>query len=208
MTDILLLGGISKNYHKISKLGAIFVDFLTQVGYSVKISENMDQLLPSNIKNYKIIIDYTTHQSITKLQEDSLLSAIKENSILYIGLHSATTSYKESEEMMGLIGARFIKHPPIRKILVSVEDNDHPILTNISDFIIKDELYLQEYFPPFQTLLSTQFKSKKIPLSWIKPYGKGLVFYLALGHGNSQLTHKCVQQLIKNVIHFWYSQRR
>lgn len=205
MTQILLLGGISKLYHTITKLGPIFKNFLIEAGYSVTISEDMDQLLPMNIKNYQVIIDYTTQQVITKSQENSLLTAIRANSILYIGVHGATTSYKDSEGMLKMIGARFIKHPPLRKIKVSVEDISHPILKAFTDFSIRDELYLQEYYPPFKTLLSTRYKNQKIPLSWVKSFGNGTVFYLALGHGTEQLNHNSVQQVIKNVITFWLS---
>lgn len=205
MTKILVLGGSSKLFHNLSKLGSIFQNFLTKEGYIVKITEDMNHLLPENINTYQVIIDYTTHQIITKSQAKSIQTGIKENSILYLGVHGATTSYNESKEMLKMIGARFVKHPPIRKIKVIVENVDHPILEKITDFTIRDELYLQEYFPPFQTLLSTKFNGQTVPISWIKPYGKGTVFYLALGHGRDQLKNKNIQQIIKNVIKFWLS---
>ncbi len=207
MTHILLIGGISKLYHNIDKIGPIFKNFLTQEGYTVTTTGDMDQILPSNLNNYQIIIDYTTHQKITPFQAQSILTAIRGDSILYMGIHGATTSFADSKQMLEMIGARFIKHPPIRKIKVTVEDIDHPIMKGISDFSIRDELYLQEYYPSFHTLLSTQLKGHKIPLSWVKPYGNGTVFYLALGHGADQLNHSSIQKIIKNVIAYWLKER-
>jgi type 1 glutamine amidotransferase len=200
MTSILIIGGVSKLYHNIHKIGPIFRDFLTQEGYSVTITEDMDYLLPENLKKYDAIIDYTTHQLTTESQAESLLTRIRQNSIVYMGIHGASTSYYDSERILEMIGARFVKHPPIRKIKVIVEEIDHPFMKGVSNFTIRDELYLQEYFPPFQILLSTQFKRQNIPLAWIKPYGNGIVFYLALGHGPDQLNRGEIQQIIKNVI--------
>ncbi|TFG20231.1 MAG: hypothetical protein EU530_03915 [Promethearchaeota archaeon] len=78
----------------------------------------------------------------------------------------------------------------------------------MSDFSIRDELYLQEYYPPFHTLLFTHFKGQKVPLSWEKSYGTGTVFYLALGHGTAQINHPSIQKIIKNVIVYWSKGRR
>ena len=102
-----------------------------------------------------------------------------------------------------MIGARFLTHPPIQEIDVIVEKKGHPIMDGVTDFSIRDEIYLQEYYPPFETLLSTNFQGLKIPLAWIKSYGRGIVFYLALGHGKRQIKHKCVQQILKNTLRYW-----
>ena len=207
MAQILVLGGKSKHYHNINKLGHIFSDLLTREGYSVTISEDIDHLLPINLKKYEVIFDYTTQQSITEFHARSVLTEIKNNSKLYMGIHGATTSYQDTKAVLEMIGAKFIRHPPIRNINVSVDDGNHPFMKCISDFTIRDELYIQEYLSQFQILLSTKFKGKKIPLCWTKPYGKGTVFYLALEHDINQLKHPNLQQIIKNVINWYLSDR-
>jgi len=207
MVQILVLGGKSKLYHNINKLGHIFSDLLTREGYSVTISEDIDHLLPINLQKFDIIVDYTTRQSITESHARSILTEIKSNSKLYIGIHGATTSYQDTKPVLEMIGAKFIRHPRIRKINVSVEDVGHPFMKGISDFAIRDELYIQEYLSPFQILLSTKYKGQVIPLCWTKPYGKGTVFYLALGHDTNQLKHSSVQQIIKNVLKCYLTER-
>ncbi len=195
-------------------MGPIFFEFFSEIGYKVTTSDDMDFLLPKRIKEFDIIIDYTTERSITASQEHGLLKGIMGSpwgdtgdSKLYIGLHGATTSYKNSERILSMIGARFLTHPPIQEIDVVVEKKDHPIMDGVLDFRISDELYLQEYYPPFETLLSTKFQGLRIPLAWIKSYGRGIVFYLALGHGKSQIKNKCVQRILKNTLLYWITSK-
>jgi len=207
MVQILVLGGKSKLYHNINKLGHIFFDLLTGEGYSVTTTEDIDHLLPKTLKKFDVVVDYTTQQSITESHAQSVMTWVKSNSKLYMGIHGATTSYQDAKLVLEMIGARFIRHPPIRKINVSVEDVDHSFMKGISDFTIRDELYIQEYLSPFQILLSTKYKGKEIPLCWTKPFGKGTVFYLALGHGKDQLKHCSVQQIIKNVINGFFTEK-
>jgi len=45
-----------------------------------------------------------------------------------------------------------------------------------------DEQYIRDYDPRVTVLANALYKGKTMPVMWTKPWGKGRVFYLALGH--------------------------
>ena len=73
---------------------------------------------------------------------------------------------------------------------VKLKDSDHPITKGLpATFIATDELYHQPRMLPGVHLLATAFSKKETsgtgkdePILWTVSYGKGRVFYTALGH--------------------------
>lgn len=118
------------------------------------------------------------------------------------GIHAATVGLNDWKEWGEMIGGRY-QALPWMDALVRVEDPDHPLCAAFKgqSFRIADEIY--EVREPYsrekvRVLLSVdpadaaREKSTKYgkpvrkdgdyPLSWVKGYGKGRVFYSALGH--------------------------
>ncbi len=97
--------------------------------------------------------------------------------------------------LMEILGSRFVSHPPIQKIQITVSDPDHPLVKGIEPFEVSDEPYYCEYFGEIHTLLESQYTSKAAgyvcedwpnndprPQFYLHPYGAGGVLYLPLGH--------------------------
>lgn len=183
---------------------------LSRQGFQVTASDDSNMFLGKNLDQFDGIVDFSTEREITAEQEKDLLQKIikcpenpERRATLYLGIHAVTTCFHSSSMLQRMIGARFLTHPPMQNIKVKVEIPSHPILEKLSDFDIEDELYLQEYYPPFRTLLSTDYRGFKIPLAWVKNYGCGLVAYLALGHGLQQIENPNFQMLISSMLEYW-----
>jgi type 1 glutamine amidotransferase len=118
------------------------------------------------------------------------------------GIHAATVGLNDWPEYAEMIGGRY-QALPWMEALVRVEEPGHPLCAAFErkSFRIADEIYeLKEPYSrdKLRVLLSVdpadtgRPKSERYgkplrtdgdyPLSWVKSYGKGRVFYCALGH--------------------------
>jgi type 1 glutamine amidotransferase len=73
---------------------------------------------------------------------------------------------------------------------VNIVDHEDPITAGLSDFEVVTEQYYMHVDPNNTVLATTRFESDfdpwvkdtTMPVAWKKVYGKGRVFYCALGH--------------------------
>lgn len=132
----------------------------------------------------------------------------------FFGIHAATDTLKKTPTYGEMIGGYFNGHPWSggQTVRVRVEQPQHPLCADIFDakgFSIKDEIYQMK--DPYardqvEVLLSVDVeasetpakpmkrKDKDFPLAWVKTYGKGRVFYSALGHNKSIFCNALVLQ--------------
>lgn len=97
-------------------------------------------------------------------------------------------------EFMGLLGSRFVAHPPIGPYTVNVRQPGHPLVRGLADFEVVDELYLSRTTAPIETLLDARFTGEatgfvdsqwedaQVPILYTREHGAGAVLYFTLGH--------------------------
>ncbi|MFX0181613.1 MAG: ThuA domain-containing protein [Candidatus Hodarchaeota archaeon] len=206
MQNILVIGGLETKFHNFRILGPVFRNFLEGAGFKVTLSENLDMLLPENIKEFQTIICYTTGRELTSEQEKGLLNAIvsfppETIGKTFIGIHCASCSFQKSSAYLRMLGGKFLTHPPLgEELSFQVIKPEHPTMQGVSNFSLVDELYLMEIYPPIEILIVCNYKGFDRPIVWTKPYGLGRVFYTALGHDKSQLSNPILQKMIINAV--------
>ena len=93
--------------------------------------------------------------------------------------------------MLGLMWRPDSGHGQFHEFQVKISDHDHPITRGVADFRITDELYHRLVRTPGVDLhvLATAWSDEKTggtgrdePVMTVTRYGKGRVFYQALGH--------------------------
>ena len=100
-----------------------------------------------------------------------------------------------------MIGGTFNGHPwnAGDTVAISVHDTKHPASRMWGDeFTIKDEIYQYQHWQPekvhvLMSLDMAKCKPKRpyqVPISWVKDYGQGKVFYTNLGHREETWTDK------------------
>jgi type 1 glutamine amidotransferase len=157
--------------------------------------DSRKEITAENLKNFDAVFFYTTGElPLSETQKADLLGFIRRGKG-FAGTHSATDTFYKWAQYGDLIGAYFVRHPPgLQKIRVIVEDTKHPATRHLGkEFAIEDEIY--QFREPFSrdklhVLMRIDMKSTKIawrpdgdnPLAWTHLYGKGRVFYTALGH--------------------------
>lgn len=111
----------------------------------------------------------------------------------FIGTHSATDTFHEYKPYWDMIGGTFNGHPwnAGTKVTITVHDTKHPAAKPWGEeFEIKDEIYQFKNWQPekVHVLMSMNMAKTEqkaayhVPISWVKNYGDGKVFYISLGH--------------------------
>lgn len=128
--------------------------------------------------------------------EKSLIKFVKQGGGLMV-LHGAIVMQNNSREFSKMVGGSFDYHPVQQEVRAELVEPDHPLLAGFEGkpFIHVDEPYIfkNAYFDyDFRPLLSMdaralhslkeEIKEPLIYISWIKPYGKGRVFYVSPSH--------------------------
>lgn len=174
--------------------------------FEVTFTENLDDL-KERIKQFDIIIQYTTGMQLTKEQEKGLCDFIQ-NGGGYVGIHSASDSFKNADRYWEMLGGRFAGHGG-GKYTVYIYDRDHPITKGMRDFEIQDETYSHNYHRNAQMRSLTRMNrgNERQSMSWVSSYGKGRVFYTGNGHGREAWTNPHFQRLVVRAA-YWAAGRK
>ncbi|MFQ5631607.1 MAG: ThuA domain-containing protein, partial [bacterium] len=119
-----------------------------------------------------------------------------------VGIHAATDNFYNWPEAAAMMGGLFDGHPwhSGGAWAVKIDDPEHPVVAAFQGegFAINDEIYRIK--KPYsrenlRVLLSLDFDDEAtnqakgirpndfdVPVSWVRSYGKGRVFYTSLGH--------------------------
>ncbi|MFH0962926.1 MAG: ThuA domain-containing protein [Planctomycetota bacterium] len=191
---VLLFGGGA--VHDWRKACPILRRYLVAIdGFAVDyVKEDYDVFLAERIAHYDLAVLYHTCGELTSARKTGLLEWLAGGKGL-VGVHGAADSFTASPDYVAMIGGVFRAHPFLREYVVSLADTKHPVTRGIEGRVVKhwekwpvyeypvvDEQYLVDYDPRIHVLASAIFRGKAWPVAWTKGWGKGKVFYLALGH--------------------------
>jgi type 1 glutamine amidotransferase len=165
-------------------------------GFDVVCSQDSrKEITAENLKNFDAVFFYTTGDlPLSDTQKADLLGFIRSGKG-FAGSHSATDTFYGWPEYGKLIGGYFDGHPWHQNVRVIVEDSNHPATRHLGKtFEITDEIY--QFRAPYDrknlhVLMRLDMESVKEQgkrpdhdnaLAWTHDFGKGRVFYTALGH--------------------------
>ncbi len=160
------------------------------------VEEDLNVLVAPGLDQYDLIVFYYTVGTITDAQKNGLLNFVASGKG-YVGFHSAADSFRECPEYRAMVGGHFTTHPHYREYQVSVVDSEHPITEGLTEFIVKDEQYILDFDPRVDVLCSALWKGAAMPVAFTKSWGKGRVFYLALGHNPESCEHEMFRLLLQ-----------
>jgi type 1 glutamine amidotransferase len=148
--------------------------------------DNADALLAGDM-----LVSYTSQVPVGDQQCEALRDYL-DNGGRWFALH-ASNSVAGNPHLPGILGSRFVTHPPYTHFAVSIAKPDDPLLAGIDAFEVDDELYVIESGDDIEVLLTTRWGGEAMglhfeedirPLMYRRRLGKGGVLYLALGHCN------------------------
>lgn len=162
-----------------------------------RVHDDLSAFEGGGLDAYDVVVLYYTRGELTDAQRDGLLGFVASGKG-FVGVHSASASFRECAEFHCMLGGIFTTHPKPRMYQVSVVDPEHPITQGIEEFFVEDEQYIMDYDPRVTLLASALFKGKAEPVIWTKSWGQGRVYYLALGHTPECCRHEMFAPLLIN----------
>lgn len=218
---VLLIGGIETRFHHFSELGPALSAVITSANHHVTQLLAKDALTANVLREFDALVSITTGGELSEAQETALLTAIAEpkndrgEPLHFLGVHGASCSFTSNPRYLAMLGGRFLRHPPMTTFRVAVDVADHPVTRGVDAFEIYDELYVLELLSEVHVLLSAEnpergadgadgavndSSSARLPLGWVRQYGRGKVGYLALGHGPEQIAHPSLGRMVRQAL--------
>jgi len=160
-------------------------------------TEDLAMLAPERIREFDVLFFFTSGElALSTAQKSGLLEFVREGKG-FGGAHSATDTLYTWPEYGELIGGYFDGHPWTQEAGIDIEDPDHPASRHLSpSFRILEEFYQfrswsRESVRVLMTLDTTTIDPAAqgvnradgdFALAWVRDFGRGRVFYTALGH--------------------------
>jgi type 1 glutamine amidotransferase len=201
----LLIGQVGeKQFHNTPEHWSALATLLRGLDLQVRvISDDVGDLNPDNLSRFDVILNYSTAYEPSLDQVDALLEAIRRG-VGFVGLHSATATFKGSPAYFEMVGARFVKHPPFGQFTVEITDSTHPITRGMASFDVEDERYeLTDLADGLRVLAHNEGH----PMIYVTEYGQGRVCYIALGHDRRSLTRPEYARLLVQAVE-WVTRQR
>jgi len=172
----------------------VFIPFLEESGFAVDVHHDLDIYCDQDkMSSLTLIVPCWTMGEISAEQCNGLLAAIR-GGVGIAGWHGGMgDAYRQSTGYQFMVGGQWVAHPGgIVEYEVNIIDHDDPITAGLADFKMNSEQYYLHTDPGNEVLVSTTFTGEHgdtpwiggcvMPTVWKRTYGKGRVFYNALGH--------------------------
>jgi type 1 glutamine amidotransferase len=180
---LLVQGGYEG--HEPREVAEVLGRALGSEGFGVEISDTLyafrDQ---AKLEALNLIVPVWTMGTITLEQLNPLLAAVKSGVGLATTHASGGYAFPGQLEYELMVGGQFMAHPggDETTYTVNIGPTPHPITEGLSDFEVTSEQYYMHVDPGNTVLATTNFGDVVMPVTWIKGYGRGRVFYCSLGH--------------------------
>lgn len=172
--------------------------------YTTTPSVNKDDLLPESLKQYDaVMFNNTTRLNLTDAQSKSVLEFVRNGGGL-IGIHAASDNFYCCKDVSDMLGGQFDGHPwgAGGTWAFKLDDPNNAVNRAFGGkgFVISDEIYQikgaynRDSHRELVSLDMSDARNMKVntnqihrtdgdfPVTWIKPFGKGRVFYCSMGH--------------------------
>jgi len=183
--------------------------------FEVVQSEDMAVFKPENLNQFDAVVFNNT----TKLKfadpnmRESLMNFIKSGKGI-VGIHGAIDNFYDWPEAAEMMGGVFDQHPwKFNGIwAIKIEDPCHPVTAAFEgkDFKISDEIYrikpmnlrqncrvlmgLDMTDPTNLGVKEIRPTDKDVPISWVRDFGKGRLFFCSLGHNHDLFWNSAILQ--------------
>ncbi len=199
---------------------ATSVAVLEQLGersaaFRITATEDVSALTAENLRHYAAVMFFTTGELPLNDAQKAALLAFVRSGRAFLGVHSATDTFYMWPEYGKLVGGYFNEHPWHQKVTVDVADPTSPLVGFLApSFAVDDEIYQIRDLDAKTSRILLRLDPASVdlhvpnvhpqdygwPLAWTRSYGRGRVFYTALGHEEAVWRDPRYQQMLTNAI--------
>jgi type 1 glutamine amidotransferase len=181
--------------HQPEQVAKVLESALIAEGFDVELSDTLDTFADAEkLLALSLIVPHWTMGKAHAAQINPVLAAVSAG-VGLAGCHGGMCdAFREHTDWHFLTGGQWVAHPGDDglKYTVRITDKSHEITAGIDDFEVCTEHYYMHVDPAVKVLATTRFPVApgphepngpvEMPVLWTKQYGKGRVFYDALGH--------------------------
>ena len=189
--------------------------------FEVVATEDTSVFTTENLNRYAAVLFYTTGElPMSGAQKEALLDFVRSGGG-FLGVHSATDTFYTWPDYLDLIGGYFNDHPWHQAVSIEVVDPSDPLVAFLGNSLqIEDEIYQISDFDHRGSHVLLRLDESSVdltrssvrrrfygwPLAWTRSYGRGRVFYTALGHEAAVWQDARYQRILMNAI-LWTMRR-
>lgn len=196
MSDALIVWGGWEGHHP-GAFAEACAAMLHEDGLTVELSPTLDSLADARmLAGLKLIVPIWTMGTIAPDALAGLMHAV-EGGVGLAGFHGGMgDAFREATDFQWMVGGQFVAHPDgVKEYDVAIVDRDSEITRGLDDFRVRTEQYYMHVDPSNHVLATTVFEPRSapwvagtvMPVAWTRRWGKGRVFYSALGHEPADL---------------------
>jgi type 1 glutamine amidotransferase len=183
---VVFLGGGSTS-HNPDSMRTVMIPVFAKAGMQVEYHTNESVLNADSLSRFDAMFVYNAKKGsktdktpdLTTAQEDALYAWV-EAGHAFVAAHSASSSYLENPRWAQLIGAEYTQHGNDFKY-VTIAKPEHGAMREVKPPTGWDEGRLHNFLKQDLTILET-LNDEKTPWTWVRPQGKGWVYYTSSGH--------------------------
>ena len=197
---ILIQGGWEG--HNPQQFAEAYRDALVKRGYSVDVFDSLDILDDAErLQAADLISPMWTMGQPSETQIKNLCEAVHAGTGLG-GIHGGMgDAFRGCTDYEWMVGGHFVGHPHVAPYDIVVTEPGNAIVSDLPPtFSYDSEQYYMLIDPVIDVLAETQYtyegRTCTMPVVWTKNWGKGRVFYSALGHSMTEFeTHPNVFEM-------------
>lgn len=175
--------------------------------FAVELTDDLSFLESNRLHEFDVILPLWTQGELTHFQEQSLAKAVERG----VGLatwHGIADAFNNNHLFKLVLGGQFRIHPGDFIHYEVNLDKEDSITKELSDFNMFSEQYYLHTDPGNEVIATTEIhgdsmtwlKGVKMPVAWKRQWGKGRVFYHALGHTPKEFELKELFELTRRGI--------
>jgi uncharacterized protein len=177
--------------HTPERSATVVKNMLSAHGFDVVMENGTACLLALDLTAFNLIVPMITMSTIKEGEVEALCAAVR-GGVGLGGMHGLMCdAFRNETEYQFMTGGQWVSHPGnIISYRIDVSNGADPVMNGISSFYYTSEQYYMHVDPRIDVLATTTFtgehcdwvKGVVMPVVWKTRYGKGRVFYSALGH--------------------------
>jgi len=184
MKALIVYGGWSG--HDPEGVSQVLAEALSDGGFAVERADSLDAFDEAEkLMGLDLIVPVWTMGEISGEQWRNLSAAV-ESGVGIAGQHGGMgDAFRENCDYQFMVGGQFVAHPGgIIDYHVDIVDPGDPITAGIEGFDYRSEQYYMHVDPSNDVLATTTMvcNGAVMPVVWKRAWGRGRVFYSALGH--------------------------
>lgn len=178
--------------HRAGEAADRLAALLVAEGLTVTTSDSLTSYETENLEAFDLIVPNWTLGEISEEVGQRLAAAV-EGGVGLGGFHGGMADgFRGNEFFRFVVGGSYVAEPGGASVTykVHIADGNDPITRGIADFDYTSEQYYMHVDPAVRVLATTHFTGDTfpwidgvdMPTVWTKAYGRGRVFFSALGH--------------------------